>query len=247
METRVTSPQPTDASQTEARTRLLFEHLMREHNARLFRLALGIVGEPAEAEDVLQDSYVRAFRGHAGFAGRSSIGAWLARIVRNTAIDHLRARRSRRGAFFLESELPAQHGTEDSALAAAPAQERGCNPELLLGDRELRSRLESAIRSLPPAFRSVFILREIQGLSLRETADELGVPVATVKSRDHRARLLLRAILGAHADFARLRLFEFLGERCDRIVASVLARVAGDSCAGTFAGADPSSRTWTGY
>ena len=203
-----------------------FEQVMREHNARLFRLALGLVGEPDEAEDVLQDSYVRAFRGFAGFAGRSGIGTWLASIVRNTAIDHIRSRRSRRAAFAYESELPGEGRARRSALDAAPNPSDADDPQLQLGERQLRSQLESAIRSLPLPFRAVFVLREVQGLSLLETSRYLDVPVATVKTRDHRARLLLRGILGADLDPARLRAFEFLGARCDRVVAGVLAQLA---------------------
>jgi RNA polymerase sigma-70 factor (ECF subfamily) len=203
-----------------------FEQVMREHNARLFRLALGLVGEPAEAEDVLQDSYVRAFRGYSGFAGRSCVGTWLASIVRNTAIDHLRSRRSRRAVFSLESELPRERRAGRSMLEAAPNPPGTDDPESETGDRQLRLRLQSAILSLPLPFRAVFVLREIQGLSVLETARCLAVPVATVKTRDHRARLLLRGILGADLDPVRLRAFEFLGERCDRVVARVLARLA---------------------
>lgn len=198
---------------------------MREHNQRLFRLALGLVGDTAEAEDVLQDSYVRAFRGYASFAGRSCIGTWLARIVRNTAIDHIRSRRSRRSVFALESELPRGDRLAVSVLDESPDPLESGDPESRCRDRQLKARLEAAIRSLPLPFRAVFVLREIQGLSLHETADQLDIPVATVKTRDHRARLLLRAVLGPDYDPGRVQAFEFLGERCDRVVAGVLARL----------------------
>jgi RNA polymerase sigma-70 factor (ECF subfamily) len=201
------------------------ERVMREHNQRLFRLALGLVGDASEAEDVLQDSYVRAFRVVTGLAGGSFSAAWLARIVRNTAIDHLRARRSRQAAFSLESELPLREGERGSALEAVAGPAARDDPESSLGRAQVRARLEAAVLSLPRAFRAVFLLREVQGLSLQETALYLGVPVATVKTRDHRARGLLRKRLQAAREPALADAFLFLGERCDRIVARVLARI----------------------
>jgi len=204
---------------------MAFERIMREHNQRLFRLAFGLVGDASEAEDVLQDSYVRAFRGFASFAGRSGLGSWLSTIVRHTAIDHLRARRSRRAAFALESELPEREGEGESPLEAAPGAAAQVDPESELGRAQLRLRLEAAVRSLPPAFRAVFVLRAVQGLSLLETSEHLNVPVATVKTRDHRARQLLRKMLKEDVDASRLSVFEFLGDRCNRIVLRVLARI----------------------
>jgi RNA polymerase sigma-70 factor, ECF subfamily len=203
-----------------------FERIMRQHNQRLFRLALGLVGEPSEAEDVLQEGYVRAFRGMSGFDGRSCLGNWLASIVRHAAIDHLRARRSRRAALSFESELPAGDGRGGSVLDAAPSVACRDDPEASCVRDELRARIEAAVTSLPAAFRAVFILREIQGMSVQETADCLGVPLATVKTRDHRARLLLRKAMGQPIEGDRLQVFEFLGARCDRIVARVLSRLA---------------------
>jgi RNA polymerase sigma-70 factor (ECF subfamily) len=201
------------------------ERVMRAHNQRLFRLALGLVGDASEAEDVLQDSYVRAFRVVTGLAGGSFSAAWLARIVRNTAIDHLRARRSRQAAFALESELPLREGELGSALEAVAGPAAQDDPESSLGRAQARARLEAAVLSLPRAFRAVFLLREVQGLSLQETALYLGVPVATVKTRDHRARGLLRKRLQPDGESALADAFLFLGERCDRIVARVLARI----------------------
>lgn len=201
-----------------------FERIMRQHNQRLFRLALGLVGEPSEAEDVLQEGYVRAYRGMAGFDGRSCLGTWLASIVRHVAIDHLRARRSRRAAFSFESELPAADGHAAVLDSASSGACRDDTEASCVRD-ELRARIETAVKSLPAAFRAVFILREIQGLSVQETADCLGIALATVKTRDHRARLLLRKAMGEPIDGERLHAFEFLGARCDRIVARVLSRL----------------------
>ena len=104
MDLAVQGPEPRVARELDRANAL--EAVMRQHNQRLFRLALGLVGNPQDAEDVLQDSYVRAFEKRASFAGRSGLGAWLASIVRNQAIDCLRARRSRRSAFTIEADLP---------------------------------------------------------------------------------------------------------------------------------------------
>lgn len=200
-----------------------FEEEMRRHNQRLFRLAFALVGDEAEAEDVLQDSYVRAFERLSTFAGRSGIGIWLARIVRNQAIDHLRVRQARQAAIALEAELPPGPDGTDGYLerAAVPAQQ--ADLELDRSRDEVRAVLQQAIATLPMRFRAVFMLREVEGLSVEDTAAYLGIPVATVKSRDHRARLLLRTELGTTYDGGVGDLFEFLSERCDRIVARVRA------------------------
>ena len=199
---------------------------MREHNQRLYRLALSLVGDPDDAEDVLQDSYFHAFEKRASFAGRSGLGTWLASIVRNQAIDCLRARRSRNSAFTLEANLPCTDTKGPSPIESVPTQATFGNPELGVEREETRAALENAILGLPLPFRAVFMLREIEGLSVQETSAYLDIPVATVKSRAHRARLLLRAELGAEFPVGTHRGFEFLRERCDRIVSSVLRRLA---------------------
>ena len=202
----------------------LFERIMRLYNRRLFRLAFGLIGDEEEAEDVLQDSYLQAFLHLSSFAGRASMGAWLASIVRNRAIDHLRTRRSRRSAFALESELRNDRDGRP-LLERTPASAGSSSPELDRHREEVRAVLETAIALLPDQFRAVFVMREVEGLSLQQTAVFLGIPVATVKTRDHRARAMLRAALGD--DFAGdpRQSLEFLRERCDRLVAGVLRRL----------------------
>jgi RNA polymerase sigma-70 factor, ECF subfamily len=202
------------------------EAVMRQHNQRLYRLALGLVGNPDDAEDVLQDSYCRAFEKRASFAGPTGLGAWLASIVRNQAIDCLRSRRSRRAAVTLEADLPQTAEESRSSIESVPTQDAFGSPELGVEREEARVALESAILSLPLPFRAVFMLREVEGLSLQQTADYLDIPVATVKTRAHRARLLLRAELGGGSSGESRHTFEFLRERCDRIVSRVLARLA---------------------
>ena len=202
------------------------EAIMREHNQRLYRLALGLVGDAGDAEDVLQDAYVHAFEKRASFAGRSGIGAWLASIVRNQAIDHLRSRRARHSAYRLESELPFVADELESPIEKAPGRALDGDPELEIDREQVRVALEAAIAALPSTFRSVFVLREVEGLSLQQTAIYLGIPIATVKTRAYRARLLLRVELGADFEGYAHRTFVFLGERCDRMVSRVLARLA---------------------
>ena len=202
-----------------------FAVIMRRHNQRLYRLALALVGDPGEAEDVLQESYVKAYQRLSGFAGRSSLGAWLARIVRNTAIDQLRARRARQSAVTLEADLANASDSSSAFLEQAECDGFQCDPEASLAEDEMRHTLEQAIASLPEQFRSVFMLREVEGLSLRETAEYLEIPVATVKTRDHRARAMLREKLEGEIEAATRRAFPFLGSRCDRIVARVMSRL----------------------
>jgi RNA polymerase sigma-70 factor, ECF subfamily len=204
-----------------------FERIMRLYNQRLYRLAFGLVGDAGEAEDILQESYLQAFLHFSSFAGHSSLGAWLASIVRNRAIDYLRARRVRRAAFTLETDLPRDgRGRRDgSMLERAPADVAQSDPVIGRQREETRLVLEKAIALLPIQFRAVFVLREVEGLSLQQTAIYLGIPIATVKTRDHRARHLLRAALGEEFAGDPRQALEFLRERCDGIVAGVLRRL----------------------
>lgn len=201
-----------------------FAQIMRRYNQRLFRLAIGLMGDAGEAEDVLQESYVRAFYRLSSFAGKSSLGTWLARIVRNEAIDRLRARRMRSGTFVFEAEV-AHDDDLPSIVEASADPTAQFNPETSVAREDMRGILEQAIAALPEHFRSVFLLREVEGLSVKETADYLEIPVATVKTRDHRARSLLRTSLESRIDAATRQAFPFLGERCDALVARVLARL----------------------
>lgn len=207
------------------RDRRAFEQIMRRYNQRLYRLAVSLMGEASEAEDVLQESYVRAFYRLSSFAGKASLGTWLARIVRNEAIDRLRARRMRSGTLTLEADLPHAEDDAPSVVEQAQSDAAQFNPEISVAREDMRDILEQAIGSLPAHFRSVFMLREVEGLTVKETADYLDLAVATVKTRDHRARLLLREKLSGQIDAATRGAFPFLGRRCDDLVARVLARL----------------------
>jgi RNA polymerase sigma-70 factor (ECF subfamily) len=202
-----------------------FEQIMRRYNQRLYRLAVSIIKDASEAEDVLQESYVRAFYRLSSFS-TENLGAWLARIVRNEAIDRLRARDSRSQHFALETDLDS--GLEDGTTMIEHSEATDLHrydPEIATEASQIQSLLEGAILRLPDAFRSVFVLREVEGLSVEETSDYLGIPAATVKTRDHRARNLLRTYLTDRVSSTVPATFPFMGERCDRVVSGVLARL----------------------
>jgi RNA polymerase sigma-70 factor, ECF subfamily len=200
-----------------------FARIMRRYNQRLYRVAVAVMGDASEAEDVLQESYVRAFYSFATYSGAGSLGGWLARIVRNEAIDRVRSRASRQSHVAIEADLAAQG--EEPSEKETNVMIDPIDPQALAANAELRRLLELAIQRLPEQFRIAFVLREVEGLSVEETAEYLGIPPATVKTRDHRARNLLRTYLSDNIDATVPQTFPFLGERCDRIVARVLARL----------------------
>lgn len=202
-----------------------FERIMRRYNQRLFRLACGIVGEASEAEDVLQESYVRAFYSLSKYSGRGSFGAWLAQIVRNEAIDRLRSHKIHDKYVSLEADLNTDDDEPLLDRAEAPPDDVRVNPHAGAENLEMKRVLEVAIGELPEAFRAVFMLREVEGLSIEETAEYLDIPQATVKTRDHRARHLLRQHLGERIDRTIPKTFEFLSTRCDTLVERVMLRI----------------------
>ena len=187
----------------------LFELLMRRHNQRLYRVARGIVGDDAEAEDVTQEAYVRAFQHLGQFAGRAKFSTWLTRI----AVHEASARRRRRGRQIdVQESMPA---------LASPA----AGPEQRAADQELGRAIEAAMDALPAVYGAVFMLREVEGLSTAETAACLEINEETVKTRLHRARALLRNHITARVGAAARESFQFAGAGCDRTVAAVMARI----------------------
>jgi RNA polymerase sigma-70 factor (ECF subfamily) len=203
------------------RDQAAFEILMRRHNGKLFRVARAIVRDDAEAEDVLQDAYLHAYRHIGEFRGDSQLGTWLTRIVVNHALMRLRRKkRDRVVVSFAERGAGAQPDETDVA------DEKTESPPTAALRGEVRRILERRIDQLPLSFRTVFILRDVEDLSVQETAECLGIPPATVRTRLFRARTLLREALARDMDAATVDVFGFAGERCDRIVARVLARAA---------------------
>lgn len=201
-----------------------FERIMRRHNQRLFRLAVGVIADTTEAEDVLQESYVKAFYRLADYSGSGSLGAWLGRIVRNEAIDRLRSRASRRNHIAYEAELEDPLDEGASMLDRARSAQR-YEPPVVAETAQLKGVLEHAIARLPEQFRAAFVLREVEGLSVEEAAEYLDVPAATVKTRDHRARGLLRGYLSETIDTSMAATFTFGSSHCDALVAAVLTRI----------------------
>jgi RNA polymerase sigma-70 factor, ECF subfamily len=187
-----------------------FRQLMQQHNGKLFRTARAIVRDEQEAEDVVQEAYLRAFRMMAGFRGEATLSTWLVRIVVNEAIGRLR-RAARQGAGCTLDEAPR-----------AALQSTAATPEGLAMRAEAGGILERSIDALPDAVRVAFVMHAIDGMSIGEISAGLGIPPSTVRDRVRRARGSLQRALGRDADWRNA--FWFAGERCARVTSRVLAR-----------------------
>ena len=199
-----------------------FEVLMRRHNGALYRTARSIVRDDAEAEDIVQESYLLAYRKMASFRGDASLATWLTRIVVNEATGRLRKTRRRADIIDLR---PGMHDADDVEEAMSEERAAPETPDTAALRAEARRLVEARIDALPDQLRTVFMLRAVEDLSVQETAAALGIPEATVRSQYFRARGLLREALARDFDRAVDSAFSFDGERCDRIVAAVLARL----------------------
>jgi RNA polymerase sigma-70 factor (ECF subfamily) len=196
-----------------------FERIMRRHNRLLFRTARSILKSDAEAEDALQESYLRAWRGLGGFRSDARLSTWLVRIVINEALGRLR----RRGAAVLTMDALAD--PEGPSMEDVMEGNPDDRPDRTAMRSELRQAMEARIDALPEAFRTVFMLRAVEELSVEEVSAVLDLPQATVRTRFFRARGLLREALAQDLDLAMSDAFSFDGVRCDRIVAGVMARL----------------------
>jgi RNA polymerase sigma-70 factor (ECF subfamily) len=196
-----------------------FEAVMRRYNQQLFRTARAILRDDAEAEDALQEAYLQAFRTLGSFRGEAKLSTWLARVVANEALQRLR-KGARRAAI-----VPIQAGVDTEHLEQLPDSRMDREPQAGAERAEMRRLLERRIDALPDAYRPVFMMRAVEELSVEETAAVLGIPEATVRSRFFRAKSLLREALAQEVDQAYGDAFAFAGERCDRIVANVMARI----------------------
>ena len=195
------------------------EPLMRRHNRSLYRTARAILRDDTEAEDAVQDAYIQAFRNLEAFRGDSAFSTWLVRIAANEAL--MRRRRNTRRAEI----IPINHENGELPMDEI-AQDTAAGPEERAFGAELRRRLESRIDALPDLYRAVFMMRAVEEMSVEDTAAALGLPAATVRTRFFRARALMRTSLEHDVDNALPDAFSFDGERCDRIVAGVMARFA---------------------
>ena len=200
--------------------RRAFEVLMRRNNRTLFRTARAILRDDAEAEDALQEGYLSAYRSIGSFRGDAKLSTWLVRIVANEAL--MRVRKRARGAQVITLRSEGVEDMDPASDGAQPSEQEG--PERAASRGEVRRLLEQKIDTLPESFRAVFVLRALEELSVEETAQALGIPAPTVRTRFFRARSLLREALAQEVDLALGDAFGFAGERCDRIVARVLAR-----------------------
>lgn len=196
-----------------------YRHIMQRSNQRLFRTARAVLNDDAEAEDALQDAYASAFAALGEFRGEAEVTTWLTRIVLNACYQRLRARHPVVGLEQAEAahddshilQFPTRYGMEDPANSAARV--------------EIRGLIESAVGMLPEAFRVVFVLRDIEGCSVEETARTLGIREETVKTRLHRARRQLRDALHDSVETSLHEAFPFLGPRCARLTAAVMQRL----------------------
>jgi len=192
--------------------------LVRRHNRLLFRMARGVLRDDAEAEDVVQETYIRAFTGKASFRDEASFSTWLVRIARNEALGRLRRRRPTTDL----SALATGDDQNGGSLIMFPTSQGQASPESDTGRTEMRRMLAREVDGLSEPFRLVFILRDVEGLSTEETASCLSIRPETVKTRLHRARSQIRKAIEKRltADFTGL--FPFDGARCadmaDRVV-----------------------------
>jgi RNA polymerase sigma-70 factor (ECF subfamily) len=195
--------------------------IMQANNRRLYRLARGILRNDGEAEDVVQEAYVRAFTHLESFRGDCSLSTWLSRIAMNEALGRLRRRRP---AVELDS-LP--QGALEAEIIQFPLS-AAADPEKSMAQREIQAVVEHAIDELPEAFRLVFITRVIEGMNVEETAEILSLKPETVKSRLHRARNMLRDIVEKKIGPVVMEAFPFAGKRCERLTDAVLKRLGFD-------------------
>lgn len=195
--------------------------LVKRHNQRLFRIARTVLHDEAEAEDVVQDTYVRAFTGLDGFRGDASFATWLTRIALNEAYGRLRRRRPTIELAAIE----AADGSEGGRIIMFPLSPPQAGPEAETGREQVRRMLERAVDTLPEPFRMVLILRDIEGLDTEATAALLSIRPETVKTRLFRARRLMRSELEKALSPSFSELFPFAGERCSRMTEVVVGRM----------------------
>ena len=203
------------------RNELAIRIIIRRHNQRLFRAARAIVRNDGDAEDIVQASYVKAFTHLDSFRGEAELSTWLTRIVLNEALGRQRRKRPTTGIEQIDIES-ARGGGQVIAFRSIQAT---LDPETEMARMEVRQLLERAVDDLPTPFRAVFVLRDVEGMSIEETAAHLGIRPETVKTRMHRARRLLRAAIETQMDGAFATLFPFDGARCVGMADRVLAQL----------------------
>jgi RNA polymerase sigma-70 factor, ECF subfamily len=222
--TSLTKPMPAGTTDAELVARALLRDeaavraILQANNRRLFRIARGILRNDSEAEDVVQETYVRALTHLDGFRGESSLSTWLSRIAMNEAMGRLRGRRP-------SLELNVLQEKAEAEIIPFPGASVPTDPEKSMAQREIQQVVEHAIDELPQPFRLVFITRVIEEMNVEETADLLGIKPETVKTRLHRARAMLRENVEKRIGPVVLQAFPFAGRRCERLTEAVLNRL----------------------
>ena len=194
----------------------LYEIIMRRYNQRLYRVARAILRDDAEAEDVMQDAYVRAFQHLDQFAGKAQFATWLTRIAVNEALARLKLRK----------RIDQLDDQEENGGTFMGLTETAPDPEAKASVGELSQLLEAALLELPEQYRTVVMLRDIEEMNTSETAAALELSEENVKVRLHRGRLMMRNWLMERVGISSKNAFPFMGERCDRVVAGVFDRIA---------------------
>ncbi len=221
LQTIVRSPAETEESDLVRRAATgdaaAVRRIVTLHNQRLYRLVRAVVRNNADAEDVLQEAYLRAFADLANFRGESSLSTWLSRIALNAALMRLRAQKRRKR--FVPARGPA------AEIIPFPLASSTDDPERVMAQRQLLHLVEEATDALPEAFRLVFVARIIEGLSVEETSNLFDLPPATVKTRLHRARKLIRVRLEEQIGPVLIDAFPFAGKRCERLTSAVLQKL----------------------
>lgn len=198
----------------------LYEIIMRRYNQRLYRVARAILRDDGEAEDVIQDAYVRAYQHLDQFAGLAPFSVWLTRIAVHEALHRLQQRRrSQQFDDILQDEDGIMNGDAQTVVEASP------DPEQRAAIAEVGRLLEEAVLDLPASYRTVIMLRDIEELSTAETAAALDLSEENVKVRLHRGRALMRDYLYARVGPSCKEAFPFMGARCDRVVLRVVDRL----------------------
>ncbi len=192
--------------------------IIKCNNQRLYRLARGILRDDAEAEDVVQDTYIRLFTHLDEFRGDSTLTTWLSRIAINEALGRIRKRKP-------VVSLPASDGMDTADIIPFPRQSSSEDPEKAMAQREIQHVVEQAIDELPDPFRIVFVARVMEGISVEATADLLDLNAITVKTRLHRARKMLRDSVERRIGPVAMNAFPFAGRRCDRLTEAVMKRL----------------------
>jgi RNA polymerase sigma-70 factor (ECF subfamily) len=213
------SDEPDLIRRSLARDDRAFRAIMLRYNRRLYRIARGIVRNDADAEDVVQEAYVKAFMHLADFRGESTLATWLGRITINEALGRLRKKRSPSEAVHSEAQR------NEAQIIPFPQMTTTDDPEKTMAQRQILQLVEQATDKLPENFRLVFITRVIEGMSVEETAEILGIQPETVKTRLHRARKLVREQLDKQIGPVLMDAFPFAGKRCERVTQAVLNRL----------------------